>query len=224
MNRLLLIRHGENTANLTLEFSHHRVDYSLTPRGVLQAQQTAAFLRDQGIQEVYSSPLKRAVETAEIIAAPLGLPVIVLEAFREVNVGDLENQPPTPELWMQHNAIITGWYDGHPETCFPDGENMHTLVARARAGFEEVLAGKDGRTIVIVAHGGIFNFSLFGLLPGVSRETLRGGIANCAITEIEAAWVNDHLEARLVSYASAGHISGEAAKFAAGIFSKEKTR
>ena len=67
LNRLYLVRHGENMANLTKEFSYRHVDYSLTPKGVLQAQQTAAYFTDKHIHEIYTSPLKRAVETADII-------------------------------------------------------------------------------------------------------------------------------------------------------------
>jgi len=60
-NRLYLVRHGENLANLTKEFSYRQVDYSLTPKRVLQAQQTAACFTDKNIHEIYASPLKRAV-------------------------------------------------------------------------------------------------------------------------------------------------------------------
>src|SRR6478672_925857 len=94
-----IVRHGENPANINREFSYRLVDYSLTPKGVRQAEDTARFFRDKQIDAIYSSPLKRAVETAEIIAAPLGLPVALIEEFREINVGTLEEQPPTDENW-----------------------------------------------------------------------------------------------------------------------------
>ncbi|MCB0162068.1 MAG: histidine phosphatase family protein, partial [Caldilineaceae bacterium] len=80
-----LVRHGENPANLTKEFSYRDVDYSLTPKGVLQAQQTAAYFRNVPVDAVVASPLKRTRETAAIIADALGLPVEVMEDFREVN-------------------------------------------------------------------------------------------------------------------------------------------
>src|SRR5689334_15064805 len=92
MNSLYLVRHGENWANITREFSHKKVDYSLTPKGILQAQQTAELFKSKQIDEIYASPLKRARETAEIIAQALGLDVVVVEHFREVNVGALEGQ------------------------------------------------------------------------------------------------------------------------------------
>src|SRR5258707_14895533 len=100
-NTLYLVRHGENPANITKEFSYKLVDYSLTPKGVLQAEQTAAFFQSIPLDAAYASPLKRARETAEIIARPQGLPVTLLEEFREVNVGKLELKPPTEENWRQ---------------------------------------------------------------------------------------------------------------------------
>lgn len=217
MNRLYLVRHGENIANLTLEFSYHRVDYSLTSKGVLQAEQTAEYLHSAGIQEVYSSPLKRALETAQIIAAPLGLPVIVLENFREVNVGELEGQKPTAELWKQHNAVIADWMDGHPETRFPGGEDFFTLADRTRAGFEQVLSGKEGRTILIVAHGGVFSFPLRTIVAGMDDEVIAQGVPNCSVTELAARLMDGRVDARLVRYAYAGHLHGEAANLVTGL-------
>lgn len=222
MNRLYLVRHGENLANLTMEFSYRNVDYSLTPKGVLQASQTAAYCAGLGIQEFYSSPLKRARETAEIIAGPYGLPVTTLENFREVNIGDLEGQNPTPALWKFHNNIIASWLDGHPEMRFPGGEDYHTLQARAVAGFTEMLTGKDGRSMLLVAHGGIFSFTLRGLVAGLEQDLLNTPMPNCGVTELEGQVVDGRLELRLVSYSSAAHLSGEAAQLVRGFPKNEE--
>src|SRR5689334_548870 len=102
---LFVVRHGENPANINREFSYKLVDYSLSEEGIRQAEETAGHFRDKGIHEIYSSPLKRALETAEIIAAPLDLPVTVVEEFRENNVGILESQPPSDENWALHDRI-----------------------------------------------------------------------------------------------------------------------
>lgn len=217
-NRLFLIRHGENIANVTREFSCRRVDYSLTPKGVLQAQQTAGYLREKGIHEVVTSPLKRAAETAAIIAEPLGLSVVTVENFREVNVGDLEGQPPTPELWEQHNAIIRAWAGGNPDICFPGGEDCYSLTARALAGLRQVLTGKSGRNIVIAAHGGILIFALRHLFPGPQyAELWKQGMDNCAVSEVDASLNGDHLSFEMVSYNFTGHLNGEAAKLVSGV-------
>src|SRR5689334_11384024 len=130
MHTIYWVRHGENKANITKEFSYKYVDYSLTPKGIQQAQQTARFFRDKNIQAMYTSPLKRAVETAEIIARVLHLDFTPIEEFREINVGSLEGQVPTPELWAFHNRILADWQNGRHDLMFPDGENYVMLIER----------------------------------------------------------------------------------------------
>jgi len=220
MNRLYLVRHGENVANLTKEFSSRRVDYSLTEKGVLQAQQTAMALAGQDIHEIFSSPLKRARETAEIIGEHLGLPVTVVDEFREIDVGDLELRPPTAEAWAYHNEVLTGWVTGHPERRFPGGDNYCTLTARVRAGLKRITAGKDDCTLLVVGHGGIFVMTLPDLVPGVDLEWLfRTGSHNCSISQILLDGHRDggHLQAELVEWGSCAHLSGEAARLVSGL-------
>jgi broad specificity phosphatase PhoE len=102
MNTIFLLRHGENHANVTKEFSYKHVDYSLTEKGVLQAQQAGGYISTLGLDAIYASPLKRAHETARIVADACDLPIAgTFEDLREFNVGSLEGQTPTAALWAQ---------------------------------------------------------------------------------------------------------------------------
>jgi len=230
MNHLFLVRHGENLANLTKEFSSRRVDYSLTPKGILQAEQTAGhFLAageagqaGYGIQGVYSSPLKRARETAEIIAHHLGLPVVVVDNFREIDVGDMELQPPTMEAWALHNKIIENWFRGEVERAFPNGDNYITICKRMRAAIEQVVAGKDAQSSIVVGHGGIFTVTLPDLCPGVGLDYLRKENHNCSISEIDVEWKDGRLEGRLITWASHAHLYGPAAELVSGLPDMER--
>ena len=207
-NILYLVRHGENPANITREFSHRIVDYSLTERGVEQSRQTAEHFAQLPISAVYSSPLKRASETAEIIAERLGLPVIVREEFREVNVGELEGKEPTDELWAAHDLIFEAWFAGKPEQRFPGGENLLLLHERMRRGIRAVVEGRDGEQVVIVCHGGILLASVADLCPEVDVAPLAAlPIPNCAITTIEMTAEGDTLRGRLLNWAAADHLS-----------------
>ena len=215
-NRFVLVRHGENQANLTKEFSHRLVDYPLTAKGRLQAEQTAAYLKRYPVTQVFASPLKRAQETAAIIAAEMGGEVRVLEPFRELNVGILEAQPPTAATWQQHDAIIWAWAEGDYEARFPEGENYHELVNRVRRGYEAMCRGRDGETLVLVAHGGSLSLPLLSLIPELDRDLLQRTVHhNCAVSELEASLENDKLRLQLVRWASAEHLYGEAAAFVA---------
>ena len=217
MNRLYLVRHGENLANLTKEFSCRSVDYPLTPKGVLQAQQTAEHLAGKDIHEVYTSPLRRAAETAGIIAARLGLQAVAMENWREIDVGELEGRPVTRELWEHFHRVLGAWLDGRHDLGFPGGEDYWGLLARMRGGVEEVVRGKQRRNIVIVGHGGIFTLTLKDICPGVDLDWLRQARSqNCSISELLVELRQGGLWGQLVSWASHDHLSGDAADLIPG--------
>lgn len=204
--RVLLVRHGENPANLTKEFSHRRVDYSLTPKGRLQAQQTAHFLATRPIAAVWSSPLKRAQETAAPLARALGLTVQVCEDFREMNVGDLEGMEPRDRAWSVYADVMRQWFSGHPEARFPGGESRLELVERFRRGLETVAPSGE---VVVVGHGGIFTH---GVCELCALEDPKAFFAqenyNASVSLLEASGRSGW---RLVSWGSTAHLSGEAA-------------
>lgn len=206
---LYLVRHGENPANLTREFSHRIVDYSLTPRGLRQARETATRFAGRRIDAIYASPLKRAVETAEVIARRVELPVTVDERLREVNVGALETVPPNAETWARHDAIFARWLTGDLSACFPEGEDCHTLRERMRASLGEMMARWPGGRVVVVAHGGIFAAALPALCANypVAQEPERLHIPNCAITEIAMRRQGETLRGEIRGWALCDHLT-----------------
>jgi broad specificity phosphatase PhoE len=210
MNTVHFVRHGENVANLTREFSHRVVDYLLTARGVAQAQATAHYFRDKGIAAIYSSPLLRAQQTADIIGAALGLPVQTIEAFREVNVGALELHPPSEEHWALHDRILADWMSGRASSRFPDGEDHAMLVQRVRRGFRDVLRDHEERQIVIVAHGGILAATIGTFCDGVIPGELGSlpSIPNCAVTRMRLELRDGVASGRLEAWAQCDHLGG----------------
>jgi broad specificity phosphatase PhoE len=212
--RLYLVRHGENRANLTKEFSSRKVDYPLTAKGQLQAQQTAEFFAAKTIAAVYTSPLKRARETAEIIAARLGLPARVEESYREVDVGEMEGRPPNAADWAVHDQIIWGWLNGNPDRAFPGGDNYWTLWNRFCQGIVQAACGHASQDVVIVSHGGIISTSLPRLCPGVTPDWVwEQANPNCSVTEIQVDANGGQPVGKLIAWASCTHLSGEAAEF-----------
>jgi probable phosphoglycerate mutase len=217
MNKLYLVRHGENPANLTKEFSSRKIDYPLTPKGRLQAEQTAAYFRGKEIHEIYASSLKRAVETAGIIALDLDLETTVMDNFRELDVGDLEEHPDLEEAWRIHFSVIQSWLDGSPETRFPGGENYYIAARRMREGVEHILAGKTERNIIIVGHGGIFAASAIDLCPGIDLKMLKMENHNCSISEMDMSLNNGFWSGELVRWADFSHLHGRAAELVSGL-------
>ncbi len=214
MNRVYLVRHGENLANLTKEFSHRKVDYPLTEKGILQAQQTAAWFRGCQVDGLFSSPLIRAQQTAQTIGQAIGITVQVVESFREVNVGDLEGQPVSKEIWAIYTQIFDQWTAGNLTACFPGGEDYHTLWKRMHQGLQLALHKRQEQTVVIVGHGGIFSIAMRDLCPEVDLNWLaRLPNPNCSISEILIEQKNGNLLGHLARWADVSHLSGYAAEF-----------
>lgn len=223
-NRLYLVRHGENPANITKVFSSRIVDQSLTLKGVLQAQQTAArfkrqdITRDQWARVVYSSPLRRAIETAKIIAEALDVEVRIMEEFREISVGVLEERPATQSDWAFHEQVMGDWFAGKSETEFPGGENYLDLWARMNTGLLKTTHGSADKNIVVVSHGGIMSVTMKDLCPDVETSFLQTNKwDNCAITEVDLERMGDQIHGTLVKWNDHGHLEGEAAELVPGV-------
>ena len=209
MMRILLVRHGQNLANITREFSYRKVDYSLTDLGREQAAHTAAYLATMDLAAVATSPLRRAMETAEPIARVHNLPISVIEGFREINSGDLEGMPPTDENWKLHDDVMDAWLREEHHARFPGGEDYHGLEARVAEGLRALVDVPGGPLRVAVSHGGaIFGMTRFLCPESNVRELWYStGIPNCSITEIELD-VEGPLRGRLVRFGDNSHIPG----------------
>ncbi len=217
MIKIYLVRHGENVANLTKEFSHRKVDHSLTPKGRLQAEQTAVYFKDKDIHAIFSSPLKRALETAEIIGQSLGLGFTVVEEFRELNIGDLEEPPPTDEKWRVHYAVWFEWFQGNQAASFPGGEDYMIASGRFRRGMQTLLDGREDCNLIVVGHGGLFMVGLSSFCSNVSMADLVSHeFHNGSITEVNVTREGQACKCELVRFADASHISGDAADFVPG--------
>jgi len=216
MNKIYFVRHGENRANLTKEFSSRRVDYPLTAKGRMQAQQAGEYFRPLGIHAVYASPLKRAAETGAIIAGALGLPLTIMDNFREMDVGDLEDLPGSLENWQFHDSILHAWMQGDLTRRFPGGENCLDVLGRMRRGVERILDGQEGRNLLVVGHGGLFITTIQDLCPGMDYAAIDMDYPNCGVSEIDMAlgvsgWVGE-----LRRWADASFLHGEAANLVPG--------
>lgn len=215
---LLWIRHGESFSNLTKHFSHRTYDPPLTAKGRLQAEQTAEHLRSRPVHALYTSPLQRAVQTAETIGRALGLDLTIVEGFREVNVGVLEQEPPTLENYDLYLSTFRRWFAGHPEASFPGGEDYITLSARMSAGLEQVIDGRDGQTIAVVGHGGCISGVVHEFCPDMDPKLVwEEHSQNCSITEIVFDVMERPLRGRLVTWSDYRHLYGEAAELVPGL-------
>jgi broad specificity phosphatase PhoE len=136
---------------------------SLTAVGREEARALGERLRSERVAGVVSSELSRAVQTAEIAATVLGLPVQVRENLQELSVGDYRGREYEPAVFQQ---VLGSWLKGDLEPGVPGGETGRQVVARVMPVLDELADQFRGETLLVVTHGGVI-LALFGLLaPG----------------------------------------------------------
>lgn len=216
MNKLIFIRHGENVANITKEFSYKIVDYSLTDKGRMQAKQTAEKLKETQIDELWSSPLKRAQETASYIADIKNMNIKILEGLREVNVGSLELKKPDEESWNVYLGVYDKWKSGDLDHKFPDGESYNEMRQRFKEALIEIFKDKNDKTIVVVGHGGIFSTTIWTFLEGDAKKPFKVENNNCSISEFQIEIKNDDVICNMIKFGDFSHLSGVAAEIVSG--------
>ncbi len=167
MTTLLLARHGETDWNLERRWQGW-ADPPLNETGRAQARELALELRDTPFDAAYSSDLLRAHETAEIVAAPHGVPVVTDKRLREIDIGSWSG--------LLHTEIE----ERYPGGVRPDGETTEQHGERVRAAVEEIARANLGRRILIVTHGGSIR-----VLRGGPGDEPSAWVPNCGVLELE---------------------------------------
>jgi broad specificity phosphatase PhoE len=147
---IYLARHAESDWNAENRFQGH-ADRPLTERGREQAVALADQLAGKPLDAIFSSPLRRALETAELVAARHDLPAIPVKGLREVDVGGWaglsrsEVEARFPDAFGRWLAGGEGW---------EDGETYDEMAERVLAAVREVASEHPDGTVLIVSHGG----------------------------------------------------------------------
>ena len=150
MTTIYLARHGESDWNAANRFQGHS-DRPLTDLGREQAQALGELVAAENVEAIYSSPLKRALETALIVAVRSGLEVVEDEDLREVDTGSwsglsrAEVQERFPERFERWTSGGAGW---------EDGESYEEMAERVLAAVNRIAAAHPGGRVLIVSHGG----------------------------------------------------------------------
>ncbi|WP_030666507.1 bifunctional RNase H/acid phosphatase [Streptomyces rimosus] len=149
---LVLLRHGETALTPQKRFSGSGgSDPELSPAGHRQAEAVAAALAARGtVQAVVSSPLKRCRQTAETVAARLGLDVRIDEGLRETDFGAWEGLT-FAEVQERHPEDLAAWL-GSAKAAPTGGESFAAVARRVALSRDKLLARYAGRTVLLVSH------------------------------------------------------------------------
>lgn len=151
MTILHLVRHGESEWHQHNRYAGHS-DVSLTERGRLQAEKLIPWARAIAPDAIYSSDLRRAIDTARPMSRDVGIELIVDERFREVNYGDVEGLTPL-EMAETHVSLREHFVRFPAETKMPNGESGIEALSRAIPGVIEISTKYGGGNVIIVCHG-----------------------------------------------------------------------
>ncbi len=183
MIKLYLIRHGETAWN-----KEHRwqgwTDIELSEEGIKQAELLGERFKNFQIDEIYSSPLKRAYETARPAAEKMGLEIVKMDNFKEINFGYWEGKD-SKELTAEYGEEFTKFMSDPENMPFPGDGSFANVEKRVMEGINKILEGKNGKSIAVVSHGGIVRIIIKALL-GIEGEWFnKTWIDNTSISLIE---------------------------------------
>lgn len=178
--RILVARHGEAAYETEVCSDDGG---SLTALGRRQARDLADRLRGERIARVWTSSLSRAVQTAEIAAAGLGVDVVVREGLREYGVGSLAGTEIGEKDYFA--GVFRRWVGGDDATRIDGGERITDFVCRVGAVFEEAADAHPGEAILVVSHGGAILATVPQLVGLPRTRGLGVTLANCGVIELE---------------------------------------
>ena len=194
--RVFVARHGE-----ALYESELLSDSGgwLSPLGRDPSRDLGARLAAERVAAVWSSPMARAVQTAELAAGVLGVDVVVREGLREFGVGDHAGGTGDPDPFRD---TFAAWLAGDLDVRVPGAESGAEVVARVSAVLEEIADTHRGEAVLVVSHGGAICTAVPVLATNLRADHgHERPLRNCDVVALEAdaegwrarSWAGDTL-------------------------------
>jgi broad specificity phosphatase PhoE len=162
VTRLVIVRHGRTEWNRVERF-RGRADIALDELGIKQAEAAAERLKEWPISVVYSSPLCRALKTAEIIADGLGLNVQPLAGIIDVDYGEWQGLS-TEEVISRDGPLYSQWINNPDMVKFPGGEGFIAVRERVAKTVQDIIMQHPKESVVLVSHKVICQILVLSLL------------------------------------------------------------
>jgi 2,3-bisphosphoglycerate-dependent phosphoglycerate mutase len=197
---MFCIRHGESTYNAQGRVQGH-LNIPLSALGRRQAAALAEVCSDWGAEAIYCSPLLRARETAEPIAAALGLAVREESRLIEIKVGIFQGHSRS-DLDRICPEEYARWRSGDPDYEVPGGESRRALMQRGREVLESIAQADYGR-VIVVSHGAILAAAFKAILD-IPAQRHPFMLENASISRLEL----DDSIVRLHTLNEIGHLKG----------------
>ena len=199
---VLLVRHGQTESNITGYFMGWSNE-DISELGYAQAHNLSSRLAEFPIASVYTSPLRRTMNTARILAEPHKLEPTVMDDLIEIGLGDWQGlhrdeiSQQWPETWKQSRIDPS-------DISLPNGESFQQVTARAERAFNRIVANNADQQALVVTHDVVIRVLVAHVL-GVSNSIYRRleiGNASLSIIRVENG------KARIVTINDISHLNG----------------
>lgn len=206
--RLIVVRHGESNATVGRFMGGMQSCTGLSDLG----REQAARLRDRfraghepAVDEIWSSQMPRAMETAQIVNETLGLELQVDEGFEEFRPGDADGMtyPDYIEKYGMPDQLAEPYLP-----LAPNGESRASFFLRVGAAFDSLVSQRPGRSIAVFCHGGVVDVAFRRLLGIYSEQPFQMHTTNTSITEFVTTTHGPPRRWRLARYNDAAHLAG----------------
>ena len=149
MAKLILARHGETVWNVE-KIYRGRMDVNLDEVGIKQAELLGKYLSNWELEAIYSSPVKRALDTANIVARYQKIGVHVAEGLIDFDYGEWQSLPEQ-EVKRLYPALLNEWHHNPHKVRMPGGESLEDVGRRAIEVVNDILSKYQG-SVVLVSH------------------------------------------------------------------------
>jgi probable phosphoglycerate mutase len=196
-----VVRHGQSLGNLKQAWEGSGSNSPLSELGHQQADVTGEYLAASGdsFAALYSSPLKRAIQTADSISQSVSVSVETLDSLQEMNLGEVDGIG-VEEVKRRYPDIVSLW-GPQASTPFPGGESSRSTAKRGAEAFHAIArAHSPGEQIIVVSHQALITLALSMLLND-EEAFMDYQTANCSVSALELGE-----QARLISLGYTGHL------------------
>ncbi len=152
MTTIYLTRHGSTMWNYEKRFQGQK-DSELTEEGIGQAESLRNRINDMDIDVIYTSPIKRAFRTANIVRGNKDIEIITSDALKELHFGEYEGLTEEELLAQGRGSELRKVFAGEIDVRLPGGETLRELSHRVGEFIDNILACQEGKSVLVVTHG-----------------------------------------------------------------------
>jgi len=151
LGSIIFLRHGQAKNNTERILAGRTPGVPLTEEGVEQSEKAAKFLEEMNISTIYSSPIERAKNTAEIVGKHISIDVKIDDRLIELDMGKFTGKP-YDEIFSSHGNVFMKFYRGELEIAHNGVETFEQVKKRIRDMVDHVIDNHPDENVVLVTH------------------------------------------------------------------------